>query len=376
MDGWMIYGANGFAGRLLAEEAVRRGWTPVLAGRSRSDILRLGQRLNLPVRVFDLDTPSGIATHLRGVGLVLHCAGPLSADPTAMLQGCMQAGVHYLDLRGDIPFLEEVLDRRSRDIRSAGIVAIPGVGFEVAPTDCLAALLHERQPDARFLRMGIQFAGGAVSRATASAFVATLARGGLVREGGRLLSVPILQECLRLPFAATPSPAVAVPWGDLVSASYTTGIPNMRVYLGLPGITRTLVPWLKYARRMHSLVKYPLVQNLVQRKLEQHMREPVPSLLRKGRVTLWGQVQGAGAATAMRMHTPDGYTMAVSCALEAVGRLHEALPPPGAYTPARALGSGFVSSLGGVRVEEIQPSFLEPCSAVSESEQPARTTGS
>ena len=34
MATWMIYGANGYTGPLLAEEAVRRGHRPILAGRS------------------------------------------------------------------------------------------------------------------------------------------------------------------------------------------------------------------------------------------------------------------------------------------------------------------------------------------------------
>ena len=33
---WMIYGANGYTGRLVVDEAIKRGLTPILAGRSES----------------------------------------------------------------------------------------------------------------------------------------------------------------------------------------------------------------------------------------------------------------------------------------------------------------------------------------------------
>src|SRR5687768_4877984 len=55
---WMIYGANGYTGTLLAEEAVRRGHKPVLAGRSAEKIRPLADRLGLSVREASLDDPA------------------------------------------------------------------------------------------------------------------------------------------------------------------------------------------------------------------------------------------------------------------------------------------------------------------------------
>ena len=73
---WLLYGANGYTGRLVAEEAVRRGLQPILAGRNADELEALGQRLHLPVRVFGLDAPTAVRAGLQDVGLVLHCAGP------------------------------------------------------------------------------------------------------------------------------------------------------------------------------------------------------------------------------------------------------------------------------------------------------------
>lgn len=52
---WLIYGANGYTGELIAREAARRGLKPVLAGRGREDIEALARELELEARTFALD---------------------------------------------------------------------------------------------------------------------------------------------------------------------------------------------------------------------------------------------------------------------------------------------------------------------------------
>ena len=44
---WLIYGANGYTGRLVAREAVRRGMRPRLAGRRLESIEAVGRELDL-----------------------------------------------------------------------------------------------------------------------------------------------------------------------------------------------------------------------------------------------------------------------------------------------------------------------------------------
>ena len=60
MKSWMIYGANGYTGKLTAAEAVRRGLKPVLAGRDEAAVKQLADELNLPWRVFRLDQPGDV----------------------------------------------------------------------------------------------------------------------------------------------------------------------------------------------------------------------------------------------------------------------------------------------------------------------------
>src|SRR5262245_66416818 len=105
---WMIYGANGYTGALAAREAKRRGLTPILAGRRAEQIEPLGRELGFASRIFDLAVPSVVAEHLNGVTAVLHCAGPFSATSRPMLEGCLRARAHYLDITGEIEVFEAI----------------------------------------------------------------------------------------------------------------------------------------------------------------------------------------------------------------------------------------------------------------------------
>ena len=44
---WLIYGANGYTGELIAREARKRGMTPILAGRSQESVASLAGELGL-----------------------------------------------------------------------------------------------------------------------------------------------------------------------------------------------------------------------------------------------------------------------------------------------------------------------------------------
>ncbi|HRI11206.1 MAG TPA: hypothetical protein PKW35_25485, partial [Nannocystaceae bacterium] len=58
---WMLYGANGYTGRIIAAEALRRGMRPVLAGRSAAPIHALAAELGLEARVIGLGDPDALA---------------------------------------------------------------------------------------------------------------------------------------------------------------------------------------------------------------------------------------------------------------------------------------------------------------------------
>lgn len=206
---WMIYGANGYTGELIAREAVRRGLEPVLAGRSRDKIEPLARELGLEARGFALDDVARASEQIKGHGLVLHCAGPFSATAKPMMDACLQAKTHYLDITGEISVFElaQSLDARARD---AGVVICPGVGFDVIPTDCVAATLKAAMPDATHLSLGFDSRSGP-SAGTAKTSIEGLAQGGKARENGRIVDVPLAHRVRRIDFGGGEKNAMTIP---------------------------------------------------------------------------------------------------------------------------------------------------------------------
>src|ERR1043165_9866442 len=139
---WVIHAATGSPGGLTAREAGRRGHRPILAGRDAAKLEPLARELGCDVRAFGLDD-----IDLAGVDLVLHCAGPFTITSAPMVHACLRAGAHYVDITGEIPVFEAILSRDA-EAKARGVTLLPGAGFDIVPTDCLAAMLAERLPDA------------------------------------------------------------------------------------------------------------------------------------------------------------------------------------------------------------------------------------
>src|SRR5690242_17266656 len=235
MSDWLIYGANGYTGTLIAKEAVSRGLRPMLAGRSQA-VAEMATRLGLRHRVFGLDDAATVREGLAGMTAVLHCAGPFAHTYRAVADACLAGHVHYLDVTGEIGVFEGLaaLDAAAR---AANVMLLPGVGFDVVPSDCLAAHLKRRLPAATHLALGFQTRGG-VSRGTATTMAENVAKGGLVRRGGKLVRVPPGWRFRAIDFGAGRTTAMTIPWGDVSTAYHSTGIPDVEVYMAVPPTAR------------------------------------------------------------------------------------------------------------------------------------------
>ena len=137
----LIYGATGYTGELIAREAVRRGLHPVLAGRNEATVAALAQELGCDYRIASLDDPGALDRALQGATVTMHCAGPFAATSAPMVAACLRQRSHYLDITGEIDVLEAVHERDPA-ARQAGVVLCPATGFDVVPTDCIAARLR------------------------------------------------------------------------------------------------------------------------------------------------------------------------------------------------------------------------------------------
>lgn len=344
MPGFLIYGANGYTGALIAREAVARGCRPVLAGRSAEALVPLASDLGLEYRIFPLDAPSQLREGISGMQAVLHCAGPFAHTFRPMADACLQARMHYLDITGEIAVFEGLL-ARSAEAAAAGVMLLPGVGFDVVPSDCLAAHLKRRLPSATHLALGFQSLGR-VSRGTATTMAENIHRGGLVRQDGLLRRVPAAWKTRVIDFGTGPVKAITIPWGDVSTAYHSTGIPNIEVFTEAPLGLRLAA---RASRYLGWLLGSPSVQRLLRRRIRAGSPGPTREERERGRCYLWGEAwDDAGRRLVSRLQGPEGYTLTAQSALAVVQRVLAGDAPPGFQTPSSAYGCDFVLALEGV----------------------------
>jgi short subunit dehydrogenase-like uncharacterized protein len=343
---WMIYGANGYTGQLMVEEAVRRGLRPVLGARSRAAIEPLAQRFGLSARVFSLDEPDAVAIGVRGMGLVLHCAGPFSKTAMPMVQACLQEGIHYLDITGEIDVFAacHALDAQAQQ---RGIVLLPGAGFDVVPTDCLASILKLELPSANQLVLAFDAPGGP-SPGTAKTAVEGLGKGGRARIDGEMQQVPLAWKTRTFKKGNEQRLAMTIPWGDVYTAAISTGIPNIEVYMCVPPDT---VANLRRIRWLGPALGLRPIQALLKSQVQKKVRGPSEQKRAQAETWVWGEVRDAAGREAKGiLITPNGYTLTVLAALGIVAKLMGAQRPIGGYyTPSRLMGADYVLRLPGVK---------------------------
>jgi len=347
---WMIYGAYGYSGELIAREAVARGLKPMLAGRNEEKLRALANELHLGFRVFDLSDSAAVKRELEDMALVLHCAGPFSATSAPMLEGCLASKAHYFDITGEMDVFEHAhsagINQRARE---AGVIVCPGVGFDVVPTDCLAAQLKQALPDMTELDLAFK-AGGPMSPGTAKTSVEGMAGLSRIRHNGRIVETPL--KTRRLDMGQGERTAVSIPWGDVSTAYHSTGVENVVVYV--PVADRT-VKRMKRLQSMRWLMGQLWVQSFLKRRIEKNVPGPTAEQRARSRTYLWSEARNAtGKKVVGRFETPNGYDLTITAPLAMVTAvLEQAVTGPGSTTPSQLMGPDFVWSLPGVTPLEL-----------------------
>ena len=344
---WMIYGANGYTGRLIAGRATAEGRRPILAGRAASKIEAVSKELGCPFRVFSLSSAEAIAEQLAGLSAVLHCAGPFARTAPPMIEACLLAGVDYLDITGELDVIEFAAQQHERAV-DAGISIMPAVGFDVVPTDCLAAQLAATLPTASELELAFR-TGSGVGPGTAKTIFATSGDGGRVRRASQIARVPSAWRTMQIRFPSVTRHVVTVPWGDVSSAFYTTGIPNIRVYAST---TTRQIRLLRRWRWLLPLTKVAPIQWMGRRLIERHIKGPNEAKRAIGIAEFWGRVTDDDGQTAeATLVTPEGYSLTARTAIEIMSRTLAGEVDLGFTTPAKAFGGKFIEQFDGVRLE-------------------------
>lgn len=340
---WMIYGANGYTGELIARRAVAQGQKPVIAGRSQAKVEQLAKELGLEFRVFGLDNPSDIENHISDLNLVLHCAGPFSVTAEPMMRACIKTKVNYLDITGEIKVFElaQSLDSQAKE---AGVVLCPGVGFDVVPTDCVAMKLKETLPDATHLSLGFDSRAG-FSPGTAKTSIEGMAEGGKVRRNSQINTVKLAYGVKQIDFGDGVKQAMTIPWGDVSTAYHTTGIPNIETYIPAPD---GLIRFSKIANWVRPLLGLQAVQIFLKKQVDKRIQGPTEHERATLPTFVWGHARnGKGETATVRIKTKHPYELTIDSAVTIASHLVHRTDAAGAYTPAKLMGSKFVESLPG-----------------------------
>lgn len=335
---WMIYGANGYTGELIANYAKSLGQQPILAGRSAAKIAALATQLDLPHRVVDLADTEALQQALSDIDLVVHCAGPFELTAEPMMDACIASRTHYLDITGELAVFEQA-HQRDAEARAAGIVLCPGVGFDVIPTDCVAAQLKAQMPDATVLTLGFD-SSSRMSRGTAKTSVRRLGEGGAVRRNGVITPVPLAYRTRHIDFGGGEKLAMTIPWGDVSTAYYSTGIGSIEVYIpASPGLVKRL----KRANYLRWLLRFEWVKNWLAKKIDQQPAGPSDKQLEQAITYVWGEVRNDnGEQQQLRLKVMNGYRLTSYGAVDIALYVLAQQPAGGFYTPSLLCGKEWV----------------------------------
>jgi short subunit dehydrogenase-like uncharacterized protein len=351
MKNFLIYGSYGYTGQLIVDQAVKQGLRPLLAGRDENQLRSQAQRYNLEYRTFSLDESAKTDSALLEVDAVLHCAGPFVHTFRQMAEACLRTRRHYVDISGEIPGFEGLaaLDAQAKEM---GIMLLPGGGFDVVPSDCLAAHLRQRLPSATDLHLFIRGIGAGLSRGTAKSGIENMHRQGMIRRDRKLTQVPPAWKIRQQDFGRGPVKTVSIGWGDVSTAYYSTGIPNIETYFAFP---MTYINFLRAMRVIGPLIYNRPVKSFLKFIIDRFM-EPGPNEERrqKGFAIFIGEVTDEnGGRSVSRLTCPEGYTCTALTTVEIMKRILQNDFKIGFQTPSLAYGADFVMQFDGVRREDI-----------------------
>jgi short subunit dehydrogenase-like uncharacterized protein len=343
----LIYGANGYTGELITRFAAERGTKPIIAGRNKAAIERSAARHGFEHRVFSLDDRDELDAALDEVAMVLHCAGPFSVTSKPMVEACLRNRKHYTDITGEISVFEAcaALDGRAKE---AGIMIMPGVGFDVVPSDCLAVHLKNRLPSATHLTLAF-YGMGRLSHGTQATMTMNVGRGGAIRKDGRITPVPAAWKTREIDFGEVTKTGVTIPWGDIATAYHSTGIPNIEVYTVAPP---SAFKMMKLSRYVGWLLATKPLQKILQSRIPGG--GPSDEERAKGKTLLWGEARDPeGHAVESRLQCPEGYTITAIAALNIAEKILSGNFSRGFQTPAKAYGPDLVTEIDGVSRQDV-----------------------
>jgi len=347
---FLVYGSYGYTGNLIVEQAVNLGLKPLLAGRDEKQLRAQAEKFGLEYRIFSIEDSAALDSALMEVDAVLHCAGPFVLTFRQMAEACIRTKRHYVDISGEIEGFE-ALAAMNEEAKRAGIMLLPGGGFDVVPSDCLIAYAAEKLPHATHLELYIKSVGSGISRGTARSGIENSHRQGRIRRDGKIVSVPNVWDTKFIDFGRGPSRLVSMGWGDVSTAFHSTGIPNVTVYMGFPAVmvnmmrlTRFAGPIL-YTRSARDFIKWIIGKFFAS--------GPSRAQNENGFSLLIAEVSDGKQTVRAKLRTPEAYHLTALTSVEIMKRILDGNFQTGFQTPSKVYGADFILQFPAVVRENL-----------------------
>jgi short subunit dehydrogenase-like uncharacterized protein len=343
----LLYGANGYTGQLIAEFWPEAAHTLILGGRSSQSVGELASRLGKKDRIFDLDDRMVTVEALKDIDLLLNAAGPFFRTARPLVEACLATKTHYVDITGEIEVFESIQDHHDQ-AQAEGVVLLPGAGFDVVPTDILAAKLVEKQAGAQSLTLAISSFGTTISHGTLSTAVSQLGKKGSVRKDHKLVPEAVGKEGRYFQFGDKRRFAMSIPWGDLSTAYWSTGIPNIRVFMATPPSTYQKMKW---QWLFNPILRWYWVKNRIQKYVDRNVSGPTEKQRQQGFARAYGEVADAkGNLLSMQLESSEPYAFTAHSAIWFANHILDHPGRSGYFTPSTWADPDEVISELGIQI--------------------------
>jgi short subunit dehydrogenase-like uncharacterized protein len=350
MKKFLIYGSYGYTGSLIVEQAVKAGLKPLLAGRDENQLRAQAENFGLKYRAFSIEDSAALDSALLEVDAVLHCAGPFVLTFRQMAEACIRTKRHYVDISGEIEGFE-ALAAMDAEAKRAGVMLLPGGGFDVVPSDCLIAHVAGKLAGATHVELYIKSIGSGISRGTARSGIENSHRQGRIRRDRKIISVPNVWGIKEVDFGRGATRLVSMGWGDVSTAYHSTGIPNVTVYMGFPAVmvstmrlTRFAGPLL-YTRTARDFIKWFIGKFFA--------AGPSREQNKNGFSLLIAEVTDGKQTIRAKLQTPEAYHLTSLTSVEIMKNILDDNYKAGFQTPSKVYGADFILQFTGVTREDL-----------------------
>ncbi len=343
MKNLLIYGAYGYTGRIIVDECLKHGIKPIIAGRSAEKAMTFANKHGLEYDVFEVSEKEKLESWLKRGDLVIHCGGPFIHTAKEMVEACLATNTHYLDITGEYQVFDLVkeYDQRAKD---KNLMLMPGAGFDVVPSDCLAKHLHNKLPQATDLTLAFVSKGGKLSRGTAKTMIENLGDPQIRRRNGEYEGIPMGKSIREIDYGDFSQVSMGISWGDVSTAYHSTGIPNIEVF---SGTDEQQISKVRKTLRMSFMLKSRMIKNFLIRQMDKRPDGPKEERRDSSCMYLWGEASNGSEKVEARLKTLNGYTLTAMTSVLIAKKVFDSNLKTGFQTPSSAYGEGLILEIDG-----------------------------